>query len=74
MESYAKKRGRKKDDIVLVQKLLQHSTLLATQRYMGISIESVEKALRGHVQIESLVLFVIKAIINVGYLCNLQSH
>ena len=51
MESYAKKRGRKKDDIVLVQKLLQHSTLLATQRYMGISIESVEKALRGHVQL-----------------------
>ena len=97
MESYAKKRGRKKDDIlfdigerqvqrilkittdylgyenigthsfrkyfateiyenndhdiVLVQKLLQHSTLLATQRYVGISIESVEKALRGHVQL-----------------------
>jgi integrase len=38
-------------DIVLVQKLLQHSSFLTTQRYVGISTEAMETALRRHVQL-----------------------
>ena len=36
-------------DIVLVQKLLQHSSPMVTQRYIGISEEKVERAIAGHV-------------------------
>ena len=40
-------------DIVLVQKLLQHSSPMVTQRYIGISEEKVERAIAGHVNIIS---------------------
>ena len=36
-------------DIVLVQHLLQHSSPLVTQRYIGIANEKIEKAIAGHV-------------------------
>lgn len=35
-------------DIVLVQKLLQHSSAATTQRYIGIMSEKVEKAIQNH--------------------------
>lgn len=35
-------------DIVLVQHLLQHSSPMITQRYIGISNEKIEKAIAGH--------------------------
>lgn len=35
-------------DIVLVQKLLQHSSSATTQRYIGIMSEKVEKAIQNH--------------------------
>ena len=38
-------------DIVLVQQLLQHSSPMTTQRYIGISSEKVERAIAGHVLI-----------------------
>ena len=38
-------------DIVLVQQLLQHSSPMITQRYIGISSEKIEKAIAGHVLI-----------------------
>lgn len=38
-------------DIVLVQRLLQHSSPMITQRYIGISSEKIEKAIAGHVLI-----------------------
>lgn len=36
-------------DIVLVQKLLQHSSPATTQRYIGISSQTIEKALNNHI-------------------------
>lgn len=36
-------------DIVLVQKLLQHSSPMVTQRYIGISEEKIEQAISKHV-------------------------
>ena len=36
-------------DIVLVQHLLQHSSPMVTQRYIGIGSEKMEKAIAGHV-------------------------
>ena len=36
-------------DIILVQKLLQHSSPETTRRYIGIAEERVEKAIAGHV-------------------------
>ena len=38
-------------DIVLVQHLLQHSSAIITQRYIGISNDKIEKAIAGHVMI-----------------------
>ena len=38
-------------DIVLVQQLLQHSSPMVTQRYIGISSEKMERAIAGHVLI-----------------------
>lgn len=38
-------------DIVLVQQLLQHSSPIVTQRYIGISSEKIERAIAGHVLI-----------------------
>ena len=38
-------------DIVLVQQLLQHSSPMVTQRYIGISSDKIEKAIAGHVLI-----------------------
>lgn len=38
-------------NIVLVQSLLQHSSVAITQRYIGISSEMQEKALRGHINL-----------------------
>ena len=39
------------NDLVLVSKLLQHSSPSITRRYIGISEESMEKAIAGHVNI-----------------------
>lgn len=38
-------------DIVLVQKLLQHSSTAVTQRYIGIEPEKVEQAILNHAQL-----------------------
>jgi len=38
-------------NIILVQQLLQHSSPSITQRYLGISSEQMENALKGHVAI-----------------------
>lgn len=38
-------------DIKLVQELLQHSSVSTTQRYIGISSETIEKALTNHVNL-----------------------
>lgn len=38
-------------DIVLVQHLLQHSSPMITQRYIGIGSEKIERAIAGHVLI-----------------------
>lgn len=38
-------------NIVLVQKLLQHSSTAITQRYIGIGTRELEKALKKHVQL-----------------------
>jgi integrase len=38
-------------DIVLVQKLLQHSSPETTQRYIGISTKQVESALNNHIKL-----------------------
>ncbi|WP_081441828.1 tyrosine-type recombinase/integrase [Butyrivibrio proteoclasticus] len=38
-------------NIVLVQQLLQHSSVAITQRYIGITSEMQEKALLGHIQL-----------------------
>ena len=38
-------------DVVLVQQLLQHSSVATTQRYIGITSEMQERALMNHVQI-----------------------
>ncbi len=35
-------------DIALVQRLLQHSSAAATQRYIGIEPQRIEKAIEGH--------------------------
>ncbi len=35
-------------DVALVQKLLQHSTVAVTQRYIGIESERIEQALENH--------------------------
>ncbi len=38
-------------NVVLVQQLLQHSSVAITQRYIGITSEMQEKALMGHIQL-----------------------
>ena len=38
-------------NIVLVQQLLQHSSVAITQRYIGISSEMQERALQGHINL-----------------------
>ena len=38
-------------NVVLVQQLLQHSSVAITQRYIGITSEMQEKALLGHIQL-----------------------
>lgn len=38
-------------DIVLVQRLLQHSSAAVTQRYIGIEPQRIEKAIEGHAQL-----------------------
>ena len=38
-------------DIVLVQRLLQHSSAATTQRYIGIEPQRIEKAIEGHAQL-----------------------
>ena len=35
-------------DIVLVQRLLQHSSAATTQRYIGIESQRIEQAIEGH--------------------------
>lgn len=40
-------------DIILVQRLLQHSSPMITRRYIGISDEKMEKAIANHVNIVS---------------------
>ena len=40
-------------DIILVQRLLQHSSPMITRRYIGISDEKVEQAIANHVNIVS---------------------
>ena len=35
-------------DIVLVQRLLQHSSATTTQRYIGIEPQAIEAAIQGH--------------------------
>lgn len=39
-------------DVRLVQKLLQHSSIVTTQRYIGISDERTEKALSNHIRLK----------------------
>lgn len=39
------------NDLVLVSKLLQHSSPSITRRYIGISEESMEKAIAGHINL-----------------------
>ena len=38
-------------DIVLVQRLLQHSSASVTQRYIGIEPQRIEKAIEGHAEL-----------------------
>ena len=38
-------------DIVLVQRLLQHSSASTTQRYIGIEPQRIEKAIEGHAEL-----------------------
>ena len=38
-------------DIVLVQRLLQHSSAAVTQRYIGIEQQRIEAAIEGHAQL-----------------------
>lgn len=38
-------------DIILVQGLLQHGSVMTTQRYIGKSTEAIEKALKAHVHL-----------------------
>ena len=38
-------------DIVLVQRLLQHSSASITQRYIGIEPQRIEKAIEGHAEL-----------------------
>lgn len=38
-------------DIVLVQRLLQHSSAAVTQRYIGIEPQRIEAAIQGHAQL-----------------------
>lgn len=38
-------------DIALVKELLQHSSVATTQRYIGVSQQKVEKAIRGHLHL-----------------------
>ena len=38
-------------DIVLVQRLLQHSSSAITQRYIGLEPERIEKAIEGHAKL-----------------------
>ena len=38
-------------DIALVQRLLQHSSVAVTQRYIGIEPQRIEKAIEGHAQL-----------------------
>ena len=38
-------------DIALVQKLLQHGSAATTQRYINISEEKVENAIKGHIHL-----------------------
>ena len=38
-------------DIVLVQRLLQHSSAAITQRYIGMEPERIERAIEGHAQL-----------------------
>lgn len=38
-------------NIVLVQQLLQHSSPATTQRYIGITSEQMENALKGHIEL-----------------------
>ena len=39
------------NDIVLVQRLLQHSSASITQRYIGIEPQRIEKAIEGHAEL-----------------------
>ena len=39
------------NDIVLVQRLLQHSSASVTQRYIGIEPQRIEKAIEGHAEL-----------------------
>lgn len=39
-------------DVVLVQTLLQHSSVSTTQKYLSVSSETVEKALAGHIKLD----------------------
>ena len=38
-------------DIVLVQRLLQHSSSATTQKYIGIENQKIEEAIRNHIQL-----------------------
>ena len=38
-------------DIILVQNLLQHSSAVITQRYIGIAPEKMENAIQGHIHL-----------------------
>jgi len=38
-------------NIILVQQLLQHSSVAVTQKYIGITSEMQEKALEGHINL-----------------------
>ena len=38
-------------DIMLIQKLLQHSSVSVTQRYIGVTSQRVEQAIEGHVNL-----------------------
>ena len=38
-------------DIMLVKRLLQHSSATTTERYIGISSKKVEEALRNHIKL-----------------------
>ena len=38
-------------DIALVQRLLQHSSAVTTQRYIGMEPQRIERAIEGHAQL-----------------------